>query len=254
MFAKKSLGQNWLKSASALRAIVDAGDIHTDDVVFEIGPGRGALTAELLKLAGKVIAIEKDRRLIEFLKEKFTTEILTGKFDLIEDDILNFDLAPLNFYNISYKVVANIPYYITGQIIRKFLETENQPKLMVLMLQKEVAKRIIAKDGKESILSISVKAYGEPKYIKTIPRGAFVPSPNVDSAVLLIKSISKKNFINTDEHKFFTILKTGFSQKRKKLISNLKIDQKLAEKLGINANARAEDLTLEQWLGLAKNL
>lgn len=254
MFAKKSLGQNWLKSPAALGAIVAAGNIQANDIILEIGPGQGALTTDLLKKAGKVVAIEKDRRLIEFLKEKFATEIKEGKFDLIEADILDFNLAPLNFYDVSYKLIANIPYYITGQIIRKFLEAENQPKLMVLMLQKEVAKRIVAKDGKESILSISVKAYGEPKYIKTVPRGAFAPAPNVDSAILLIDNISKKNFINIDENKFFAILKAGFGQKRKKLLSNLKISKEDAERWEIGENTRAENLTLDQWLKLARNL
>ncbi|MEI6494707.1 MAG: 16S rRNA (adenine(1518)-N(6)/adenine(1519)-N(6))-dimethyltransferase RsmA [bacterium] len=254
MLAKKSLGQNWLKSPSALSAIVAAGDIQSSDIVLEIGPGQGALTTDLLKRAGKVIAIEKDRRLIDLLKEKFATDIEANKFDLIEADILDFDLAPLNFYDVPYKLIANIPYYITGQIIRKFLEAENQPKLMVLMLQKEVANRIVAGDKKESILSISVKVYGEPKYIKTVPRGAFSPAPNVDSAILLINNISKKNFVNVAEDKFFAILKQGFAQKRKKLISNLKLKPEQAKELEIDENARAEDLRLEQWLKLAKNL
>ncbi len=252
MQAKKSLGQNWLKSETALSAIVDAGDIHADDIVLEIGPGQGALTEKMLRLAGKIIAIEKDHRLIAELAAKFAPEIKAGKLDLIEGDILDFDPGILDFYDRRYKLIANIPYYITGQILRKFLSATCQPKLMVLMLQKEVAKRIVTSDEKESILSISVKAYGEPKYIKTVPSGAFVPPPKVDSAILLIDKISKKNFQKISEQKFFELMKKGFGQKRKKLSSNLDLKPEVLASCGIGDNARAEELSLNDWLCLVQ--
>ncbi|HPY12875.1 MAG TPA: 16S rRNA (adenine(1518)-N(6)/adenine(1519)-N(6))-dimethyltransferase RsmA, partial [Candidatus Paceibacterota bacterium] len=195
MKAKKSLGQNWLKSETAIQEIIKTADLNERELVLEIGPGQGKLTEALLSVGATVVAIEKDDRLIEVLTEKFAAEIKVGRFILIHDDILNLDFSSL-FSSLktnrrkliaSYCLVANIPYYLTGQIIRKFLSQEKiQPTKMVLMLQKEVAKRIVAGDGKESLLSLSVKAYGEPKYIKTVPAGAFVPKPKVDSAILLI--------------------------------------------------------------------
>ena len=225
IYAKKSLGQNFLTSESAVDTIIDAGDVTGDDIVLEIGPGKGMLTKKLLIFAGKVIAIEKDTTLVEFLKEKFVNEIKNNKLDLVERDILDFDPEILEFYKEPYKLVANIPYYITGQLIRKFLETTNQPSLMVLMLQKEVALRIVARDkrsfdsaqGKESILSISVKAYGKPKYIQMVKAGSFSPKPKVDSAILLIDNISKEFFEDFSEEDFFKMVHAGFKSKRKKL-------------------------------------
>lgn len=291
--AKKSLGQNWLKSESAIREIIKAADLsysaanfvkaslakkasqdENNFVVLEIGPGRGVLTRALLETGAQVIAIEKDDNLIDFLQEKFASEIKNGKLVLIHDDILNLNFS--SFLNlqakthqlpaINYKLVANIPYYITGQVIRKFLsEEERQPSRMVLMVQKEVARRIVgslpnAHDRKhlvmqESLLSISVKVYGEPKYIKTVPAGAFDPKPNVDSAILLIENISRDFFLSTSletsknisEEKFFEILKKGFSQKRKLLKSNLGVGEDVLPACNILIKARAENLNLENW-------
>ncbi len=272
MRAKKSLGQNFLRSRAALDAIVDAGDPTGEDIILEIGPGEGVLTERLLALAGKVIAIEKDSRLIPILKEKFEKEIKDGKLDIAEKDILDFNPEILKFYDHPYKVIANIPYYVTGQVIRKFLETEHQPESMTLLVQKEVADRIMVRDGKESILSISVKAYGEPKYIKTVPRGAFAPMPKVDSAIIHIGNINKKRFEeitpsiplttrgrSNPEKKFFEILRKGFAHKRKLLMKNLeefgkeKVKESF-ERCGIPQNTRAEELKVEDWICLAKNL
>jgi len=258
--AKKSLGQNFLKSKKIVSDIIDVGDIHADDIILEIGPGKGILTEKLLFFASKVIAVEKDRELVEFLKEKFKTEIEKGKLDLIEKDILDFDPELLRFYKTPYKLIANIPYNITGAIFKKFLQTKNQPEKMVLLIQKEVAERIIARDKKESILSISVKTYGKPKIIKKVGAGNFSPKPKVDSAVLLIDDISKKNLENIDEKIFFEILKTGFAHKRKLLIKNLSVLKPDAqtnwedvfEKCGINTKSRPENLTMENWLCFAK--
>jgi len=151
-------------------------------------------------------------------------------------------------------VVANIPYYITGLILRQFLESDCQPASMVLMVQKEVAERVIAKDGKESILSISVKAYGEPVYIRTVSREDFEPAPNVDSAVLLINNISKNFFENLSENRFFEVVKKGFGQKRKMLKGNLGLSEEIMAKCDIPVKARAENLNLNQWKCLVQQM
>lgn len=248
--AKKSLGQNFLKSNLALRKIIEAGEIKKDDVVLEIGPGKGALTEKLLEVSGQVIAVEKDRELFEFLKNKFEKEIKNGKLVLKEEDILDFNVEQK-----KYKIIANIPYNITGAILKKFLTEKTQPENMILMVQHEVAKRIIAGDKKESILSISVKIYGEPKLIMKVAARYFSPSPKVDSAIISIKNISRRNFKENKiiEEKLWEIVKTGFAHKRKRLGGNLKtlkLDTKLEIlKLG---DKRAEDLSLLDWINLAK--
>ncbi|KKT14988.1 MAG: Ribosomal RNA small subunit methyltransferase A [Parcubacteria group bacterium GW2011_GWF2_44_8b] len=256
MRAKKSLGQHFLKSERAISKIVEAGDLVPDDAVLEIGPGEGVLTEKLLAVGCKVIAVEKDDALFEFLKEKFYKEIKAGKLELVHDDILNFKLKIEH-----YKLIANIPYNITGAILKKFLGAKNQPKTMALLVQKEVAKRIIrrplggsaSKWGKESILSISVKAYGTPRYVETVKAGSFVPMPKIDSAIIAIENISKQFFQGFREDDFFKTLKTGFKSKRKKLSSNLstifgknKI-REVFQKLNLDDNLRAEDVGIETW-------
>ncbi|MFH1201097.1 MAG: 16S rRNA (adenine(1518)-N(6)/adenine(1519)-N(6))-dimethyltransferase RsmA [bacterium] len=275
--AKKSLGQNFLKSEVALKKIVEAGEIKKGDIILEIGPGRGALTEKLLATSYQLIAVEKDHELFEFLKIKFEKEIAEKKLILINDDILKFDpllISPLaggentpttrGARRVNYKIIANIPYNITGAILKKFLTAGHQPERMVLMVQHEVAKRIVGRGSnpstplrvKESILSISVKAYGEPKMIMKVPARYFSPAPKVDSAIVAIRNISRKTFKenNIDEKRFWKIVKTGFAHKRKKLSSNLKAlkleKTDLLEKLG---NKRAEDLILTDWIMLAKN-
>jgi 16S rRNA (adenine1518-N6/adenine1519-N6)-dimethyltransferase len=260
--AKKSLGQNFLKSKKALSDIVSAAKIEAGDIILEVGPGKGILTEELLKKAGKVIAIEKDESLVSMLQEKFAGEIENGKLEIIAGDILDFDPKRFKFQASSYKVVANIPYYITGQFLRNFLSSENYPSLMVLLLQKEVVKRIVASDKKESILSMSVKAYGAPDYIDTVQARYFSPEPKVDSAIIAIRNISKAFFNTISEEKFFEVMKAGFAHKRKMLLGNLKesnVDsrenlEKIFVKCDIKENARAEDLKLEDWKRLIENL
>jgi 16S rRNA (adenine1518-N6/adenine1519-N6)-dimethyltransferase len=271
MKAKKSLGQNFLKSKSAVADIIKAAAIIPSDTILEVGPGKGVLTEALLEKAGKVIAVEKDNELIEFLEQKFEHEIKAGKLSIIHQDILEFNpahptgrnpVSDTSFRPHEYKLVANIPYYITGQIFRKFLESGCQPAKMVLLVQKEVAERIVVRDGKESILSISVKAYGNPKYIAKVPARYFAPAPKVDSAILLVDSISKGFFIQNglDEKAFFDIIKTGFAHKRKLLIRNLELlypKEKLArafDTLGISKTIRPEKMILENWKKLLQEL
>lgn len=251
--AKKSLGQNFLKSIPALNNIVKAGGIEKDDIILEIGPGKGALTEKLLQAGAKVIAVEKDRELFEFLKEKFVKQIESRSLVLVHEDILEFQIARQDLT--QYKIIANIPYNITGAILKKFLTEKHQPTSMVLMVQNEVAKRIVARDGKESILSISVKAYGEPKLIMKVPARYFSPAPKVDSAVIAINNISRKVFEDNkiSEEKFWEIVKAGFAHKRKKLSSNLKT---LCQRDTLTSleNKRAEDLTLLDWIEFTRSL
>jgi 16S rRNA (adenine1518-N6/adenine1519-N6)-dimethyltransferase len=249
--AKKSMGQNFLKSKQAIRDIVVAGEIAPGDVVLEIGPGKGVLTEALLNVGAKVIAVEKDDDLVALLSEKFEKEIKNGSLVLENEDILTFNKEQLT--KNKYKIIANIPYNITGAILEKFLTAEIQPERMVLMVQKEVAQRIVARDGKESILSLSVKAFGEPKYIAKVPAKYFSPAPKVDSAILGIFNINRNNFKTIDEEKkFFEIVKTGFAHKRKLLRGNL---SKILTKEGLGTLAeksRAEDIPIKDWLMLAK--
>ncbi len=248
-----------MRDKNALRKIADAASISSGDTILEIGPGEGDLTRELLLCGAKVIAVEKDRRLIPILEEKFSEEISSGRLVIIEEDILKFLPSSYQLQAKSYKLVANIPYYITGELIRKALSVWPAPLACVLLLQKEVAERIVARNGKESILSISVKAYGKPSFGGVIKAGAFRPAPKVDSAILIIEGISKVNFQKIDEKTFFDLVKAGFAHKRKMLGGNLKalLGQNLENSLnacGIAAKARSEDLTLEKWLCLAENL
>jgi len=264
--AKKSLGQNFLKSKVALSAMVKAGEINASDTVLEIGPGQGVLTEKLLETGAKVIAVEKDDRLIEFLNEKFANEVKSGKFKLIHGDILELDLHSLSLTASSYKLIANIPYYITGLIFRKFLSGDIQPEKLVIMVQKEIADRIIARDNKESLLSLSVKVYGKPIKIMKVEKEHFSPKPKVDSAILLVDAINKDFFKEITEEKFFEVIKAGFAHKRKVLIANLKDtfnknnlnkEKSLAEifkNAKIPEKSRAEDLKLEDWLALIRQL
>lgn len=262
--AKKSLGQNFIKNEAIIDKICLAAELTPQDTVLEIGPGQGALTKKLLPLSGKTIAIEKDDQLFTFLKDLFAMEISEGVFELINGDIMELDPKTV-ITTPTYKLVANIPYNITGAIIEKFLSDAFQPTMVVLMVQKEVADRIVAKDkktgnsGKESILSIAVKAYGQPEYITTVKAGNFNPVPKVDSAVIRIRDISRKNFVSKHhEEVFFQVMKAGFAHKRKTLAGNLKniLEPELVtEALSlckISEKSRAEDLGISDWLSLSK--
>ena len=259
--AKKSLGQNFLTSKRIVERIVMEGRVTETDTVLEIGPGKGILTEALLDKAKKVFAVEKDDNLFEFLNEKFAEEIKIGKLELIHSDILDLNL--ITHYSSlttgNYKVIANIPYNITGEIIRKFLSTKPEPSSMTLLVQKEVAERIVARDKKESILSLSVKAFGTPRLGFKISRGQFNPPPNVDSMVISVDDI-KNPFKNSEEKKFFEVVKAGFAHKRKFLIRNLekvstkeKLDEIFSSEK-ISSSARSEDLKLENWINISKKI
>lgn len=280
---KKSLGQHFLNSKHVLEQIIEAARIQKVEPVLEIGPGTGILTDALLNAGAYVLAVEKDDRSIGLLKEKFAAEISDGRLNLIHGDILEpaLDLSgilrtPSSKFQAptaselppSFALIANIPYYITGAILEKFLEYAPRPNRMLLLVQKEVARRILGSlpggEGKESILSVSVKAFGQPKIIATVPPGAFTPPPTVDSAILSIENISADRFnVHEDNRaeiqRFFEIVKAGFAHKRKFLIRNLEtiIDpdhlKNIWLALALNEKARAEDLTVEEWVQISRS-
>lgn len=252
MKAKKHLGQNFLINPVMTDKIASAGDLKPGEIVVEIGPGTGLLTEKLLATGAKVIAIEKDEELISGLEEKFASAIENGDLTLLNEDFLEFELSN-KLKSTDYKLCGNIPYYITGAIIEKALSLRPLPRKIVLLTQKEVAERVVAKNGKESILSMSVKTYGEPKMAGVVGKGNFQPVPKVDSAILVIENI-KEDGLGVDPEKFIKFAKQGFGQKRKKLTNNLKIKGEDLENLKINPNIRAEDLTIDEWMKIYRCL
>ncbi len=251
--AKKSLGQNFLMHQQTADRIADVANV-TGKTVLEIGPGTGMLTRALLARATRVIAVEADADLLPILAEEFADAIREGKLTLVHTDIRTFDSSSIGE---PYVLAANIPYYITGEIIRQFLTASHKPSSMTLLVQKEVAVRI-AREKKESLLSLSVKAFGTPVYEFTVPRGAFKPAPNVDSAVLSIHDIKPHAFPSKSaEDRFFSILRAGFAHKRKLLRKNLEAvstSEAIAKAFGILSlpeKVRAEELSLTDWQKIA---
>lgn len=254
---KKSLGQHFLRSDRALADIAGAIPLHPSDTVLEIGPGEGVLTERLLRTGATVIAVEKDDRLITLLSDRFQKEAGEGRFRLIHGDVLDEIVLEKTHEALPEKwvLVANIPYYITGLILRTFLDDTRRPTDMVLLVQKEVAEDIVARDGKESIGSIAVKVYGEPRLIAKVPRGAFAPPPSVDSAILKISGI-KEAFPSEDaRRRFFEILRIGFKSRRKTVLNTLsdgtgrekEETRKILEALAIDPGSRPERLSVADW-------
>ena len=250
---KKSLGQHWLKDPEILADIAEAAELAGDDVVLEIGPGLGTLTSRLLAWANSVTAVEFDADLARKLPGQFPGKKLT----VVNQDILQFDLNQLPK---KYKVVANVPYYITSKIVEKLMTAENKPSIAVLLVQKEVAERIAAEAGSMSVLSVSVQIFAEAELDIEVPRQFFTPPPKVDSQVVVLRTRNNPLITPEDQRDFFRIVKSGFSAKRKKLRSSLSgglgIDKGVAEELlknaGISPDARAEDLAIEDWKRLLK--
>jgi 16S rRNA (adenine1518-N6/adenine1519-N6)-dimethyltransferase len=241
--AKKSLGQNFLKSQKALFAMVEAGEVTSGNVVVEIGPGKGALTKVLLQTGATVIAFEKDHRLIELLQEEFAEYIKNEKFFLYEKDVLDVHIQ--DFVKGEYKLIANIPYYITGEITRRFLTSEYKPTCMILLVQKEVAERIV--DIKESILSLSVKVFGTPKKVMVVKKEYFSPAPKVDSAIIKISNIQNPFKNEKEELRFFELIKKAFGQKRKKLNTTLKEYKEEIRDWESIKDKRPEEIGVEEW-------
>lgn len=259
MKAKKHLGQNFLKSHIDILKVISSANLSREDLVVEVGPGKGALTKEILKTGATILAFEKDAGLIPLLEERFKEDIKNKKLFILHKDIIEVEIEKeikiIFNKKVDYKLIANIPYYITGSILRMFLEDNYQPKRMVLITQKEVAKRITDKE-KSSILSISVNVFGEAKYIKTIKAKNFSPAPKVDSAILEIDNISKDFFVKNkiDEKDFFKFIKKCFQFKRKTLVKNLEKDYKkekvmeMLKQLNFEQNIRGEDLKTKNFL------
>ena len=223
MRPSKKLGQVFLISKSVLREIIESAELKKTDTVLEIGPGIGALTQELAKKVKRVVAVEKDLKMIDVLKEALRD---FKNVKIIEGDILKADLKRHILNTKPYKVVANLPYYITSPVIRKFLESENPPSQMILMVQKEVAQRIVAHPPHMSVLAVSVQFYAKPKIISSVSKKCFWPQPKIDSAIIKISQIGR-NLPRIDTNLFFEIVRAGFSHPRKQLVNNLSIGLKL---------------------------
>ena len=248
---KKSLGQHWLHDANSLQAMVMAGHIEAKDTVVEIGPGLGTLTQYLVQAANSVIAIEFDDRLAAELPRRVPAQNLT----VHNADCLTFDYTSLPK---NYKVVANIPYYLTSNLLRTLSESANPPAVITLLVQKEVAERVAASPGDMSLLSVSVQLYYQAQLEQVVPASLFTPPPKVDSQIIQLVRRTEPLFDDLDTKKFFRIVKAGFSQRRKKLRSSLSAGLHISKeeasillsKAGINPDARPQQLSLEEWYAI----
>lgn len=273
----KKFGQNFLIDKNILNKIIESADIKAEDTILEVGPGIGTLTQKLAEKAKKIIAIEKDKTMVEILSAQGGPASGWKNVEIINADILKINLKP--YTSKPYKLVANIPYYLTSPLIRKFLEQKNPPKEIVLMIQKEVAQRICAKPPNMSLLAISVQFYAVPKIISYVSKNCFLPSPKIDSAIIKIHPIKYREKVilpsaklfdgvnpqkkyNIDSDLFFKVVKVGFSQPRKQILGNLsrglKIDKEKINKWllenKIKVNQRAETLSVEDWIKLVSSL
>ena len=248
---QKHLGQNFLLEKKIASKMLVVAELSDKDTVYEIGPGLGTLTKELAQNASKVIAIEKDPAMVKILKE--TTKNLLN-IQIIQADVLKAALP-----QDRYKVVANLPYYLTSPAIRMFLEAQNKPELMVFMVQKEIAQRICAKPPNMSILAVSVQFYAKVKIVSIVSKSSFWPRPKVDSAIIQI--VPKKNLSSLDSDLFFRIVKIGFKQPRKQLGNNLSAGLNLTKEdteTWLNKNnlqpiLRAQTLSIEDWIAITKS-
>lgn len=251
----KELGQHWLFDSRSLGAICDAAELAPEDVVLEIGPGLGPLTIELTQRAHKVIAVEFDQKLARELPAR----VPAANLQVVHEDILKFDLTKLPK---GYKVVANVPYYLTSNLVKTLLESSNPPSLAVLLVQKEVAERMAACPGDMSVLAIMAQFYAEVSLGLVVTADKFDPPPKVDSQVVILKHRGKPLFDDVDVKQFFKVVKAGFGEKRKTLRNSLSgglgISKEQAEELLNKANikpeTRAQELTLESWRGLLAEL
>ncbi|PKL72591.1 ribosomal RNA small subunit methyltransferase A [Candidatus Kuenenbacteria bacterium HGW-Kuenenbacteria-1] len=255
---QRQAGQNFLIDKNILNKIIQVAELKKDDVILEIGAGFGVLTRELAGRVKKVIAVELDKRLVVALKEELKN---FKNIVLINKDILKIQNLELKIINNKYKIVANVPYNITSAILRKFLSEELiRPSEMILLIQKEVAERIIAKPGQMSLLSISVQFYSQPKIISVVSKNSFWPAPKVNSAI--IKLNLNKQFNIEIEKDFFDLVRAGFSSRRKQLKNNLKkikirskkTMEKIFEELNFNPMIRAQELSVKDWVELYKKI
>jgi 16S rRNA (adenine1518-N6/adenine1519-N6)-dimethyltransferase len=260
LYPDKRLGQNFLVDPVALDRIVAAADLTPDDTILEIGAGLGTLTRRLAQEAGRVLAVELDRRFLEILHAELDS---LPNLEIIHGDILKLPGFP--FANMGYKLVSNLPYNITSAVLRRFLETEPRPSLMVVTVQREVANRVVAQPGGMSLLAVSVQLYGQPRIVAQIPAGAFYPRPKVDSAVLRIEVCEKPKIMFDEgftERAFFRTVRAGFQSRRKMLRNSLsgglalprdRVEAALAD-AGVDPGLRAQRLSLQEWGRIARAL
>lgn len=256
----KSKGQNFLIDGNIVNKIITESDLKSDDIVLEIGPGLGVLTEKLLSSAGKVIAIELDRKAVLLLKERFAKEIKSDKLLLIEEDALKANLPAIGLSDFKFKLVANLPYSITSKIFRLFLEIGPRPEEMVVMIQKEVARRMVAGPGDMSLLSLSVQLYSDPEILFDVGPNCFWPAPEVDSSVIRLKL--RRDIVPANHKLMFRLARMGFASKRKQLHNNLSgglgIDSDkvkgIISGLGWDEKIRAQDLSVYDWIDLSKSI
>jgi 16S rRNA (adenine1518-N6/adenine1519-N6)-dimethyltransferase len=254
---RKRLGQNFLVSEGLLQRIIAAAEIGEEDAVLEIGAGLGALTRGLAHCAGRVIALELDERLVPPLQRAFAPY---PQVEIVQGDILTIE--PADLISTPYKVVANLPYYISSAILRHLLEARRKPSLMVVTVQREVARRLVAGPGEMSLLAVSVQFYGQPRIVAHAPPSAFYPSPRVNSAVVRIDLYDELPTPVDDVGTFFDVVRAGFAQRRKQLRNslsqglNLQVEQvvEALHRCGLSEKQRAQELTVEQWARLYEEL
>jgi 16S rRNA (adenine1518-N6/adenine1519-N6)-dimethyltransferase len=253
---KKSLGQNFLVNPALLERIVQAAGVAAGDTVVEVGPGAGTLTYPLARAARRVVAVELDRQMVAILHETLAE---CPNVEIVHADILKVDLDAI-LGDAPYKVVANLPYYITSAVIRKFLDRSRRPAQLTLMVQHEVARRIMAVPGDMSLLAVSVQFYATPSQVLVLPAGAFYPAPQVDSAVIRLDVRAERPAVDVET--FFRVARAGFGQKRKTLRNSLAAgleisaadSEALLARAGIDPQRRAQTLSIEEWVRLANAL
>lgn len=251
LVGRKSLGQHWLHDEASLNAIYSSINVNASDTILEIGPGLGSLTTKLVSHSKKVVAVELDEEIIEHLKKT----LKASNLEVIQGNILKFDLTTLPK---DFKVIANIPYYLTSNLLRTLCESTNPFSEAALLVQKEVAQRVAAEPGKMSLLSVSVQFYCNVQLGQVVASDKFTPPPKVDSQVLVLTRREKPLFNGLDTKQFFRLVKAGFSQRRKTILNSLsgglRIDRERASdiilKAGLDANTRPQTLSLEDWYEL----
>lgn len=269
--ARKRLGQNFLIDQSVVTKMIAAADLSQQDIVLEVGPGLGVLTEAIAARAcptyrsgrlpagktGKVIAVEKDKQLATHLNKRFSQQ---KNIEILSQDIFKINFTAAGLKDRDYKIIANLPFYITSHFLRFILENEEKPTELIIITQKEVAKRVVAEPGDHSLLSLSVQFYGEPKIISIIDKRSFYPPPAVDAALLKIKVRPRPAIEIDDSQKFFRLLKIGFASRRKQLHNNLATGYKISgqearavlTEAGIDPTRRAESLSLAEWQKLSQ--
>lgn len=251
----KSKGQNFLTDQSVVDRIIAAADIKAGETVLEVGPGLGVLTGELGKRAGRIVAVELDRQALEFLHAEFFSY---GNLELIEKDVLRLNRTEVGLSDFGYKVVSNLPYNITSKFLRLFIEQSPRPSEMVLMVQKEVAQRIVAESGEMSLLSLACQFYADCGMLFEVTRDRFWPAPAVDSVVIRLKL--KENLPDVDVREMFRLARIGFASRRKQLHNNLASGLKISsgeakealKSLGLDEKIRAQDLSVDDWMALVE--